>query len=873
MKKITILIILFCLMSGLPSAAQTQICSDRDGHTTDPDNPSDDHRVNLPANLPYNLWSNKDINDPSQPKLDWRTDFFSQYFSVPNTTLPDWCSNIENPFFNDNESVNVDHLYDANPILRDNKPEDGWEMLGFDFGINYHGTVSNISHPYLVLYNKHTGIMRVFYYLTANYNQDYTEAVIKIGFDIADGESDYQSANLNHMEEVAKPLDFYNKHQTEMVPNTVYAGLKTSTKCDEGMWLHADFVMAYDPCVCKYEYQRLKIEFAIVKQANVQLNGDLQSTPVTKTPGSSGSVDVTSAYKTGFKNVSGTVKGAKTSYKNTKEVVTFAYSTISKYSDPDKDLSTLLKLGKTIPYLGAAIGVFNFFVIPEEKDKEAKPVTYNSTVNISGTITDSAYTNPIKIEIPGSDYWAKSNTSNQIGNVPLYDEPMGVISLVNTPTIEFRHANAGVVGSNGDFVPVHSSITQPIVTEYKIVDDLQFALNPSSELEVEEIKMAVVLTYNNQNTKDFEHTLDNGNLNHYPYIPGAKIHHNWLVTPNVRTDFHYSHEGWLKTKNSMGNLELQDEYLLYKVSYGQAPVSCFKDRPFYLISSPELTPTKPKLVLRMNALLKHPVTGRYYKFVHSYIIDEAKFEEKNEEQLFYLVGDLEFEDEEETLLRKMSQILHPVIGPHPSVNYFNSTGNILDFQVFENETIGGQIDAWTGIEIKDNVTILPGTSITAGNYIEIYGENDFGPDVHMQIGSRDPNCLVDPNSFVVSDSSDLHTFCTSLSPTIYDYNPVANKREEIIEKKDVAARSLNFSLYPNPTDDLANISLPELEEGSYTLTVLDLSGMTIFSETRAYTIGGEQTFAIGTADYTSGIYFVTLSQGDLTKTKKLVIAK
>lgn len=78
----------------------------------------------------------------------------------------------------------------------------------------------------------------------------------------------------------------------------------------------------------------------------------------------------------------------------------------------------------------------------------------------------------------------------------------------------------------------------------------------------------------------------------------------------------------------------------------------------------------------------------------------------------------------------------------------------------------------------------------------------------------------------------------------------------------------------NPSDDhKVNISLPKLEEGTYTLTVLDLSGMTIFSETREYGIGGEQTFSVGTSDYTSGIYFVTLSQGDLTKTKKIVIAK
>lgn len=538
-----------------------------------------------------------------------------------------------------------------------------------------------------------------------------------------------------------------------------------------------------------------------------------------------------------------------------------------------------MKLAKGVPYLGAAIGVLNYFVFQEEKDDKPSTtaVSFNATVNVTGSISHTASTNEVLFEVPGSRYdYFKGSSVNQ-GETPMYDEPLGVISLLNTPTVEFSNINSARSRENPDGL---SHITQdfPTVTEYKVVDPLELVINPSSELILEDAKASIVLTYRSTPEKDFENPLTRDQLLNYPYIPGATISQTslfdqavgWRVS-NIGT---YSDDDWQKAISSDANLELQEPNQYYKISYGQSPLSCFHGKSFYLISEERPTfETLPILVIRLNITMRNPTTGRLYKFVQSYEIDKTKLTEIERETQHYDVDVLDsyfFLSEAHHLMSVTTDfILQPYIGSIFS-NYYQS-GNIKDFRFYENETISGFIDAWDGIVIGDNVIIEPGTWITAGRYIQIHPENKFNPEVKMQIGIRDATCLDEPENFVVSDANYLNTWCELSSAGTY--NPVATKRDFITEKGQKEEKEYNFNLYPNPTDNLVNIEVDLIDMATYTIDVLDVSGRAIYNRTASSQEFNNNTWSINTSSFESGIYFVNVRQGAHTMTKQLVITR
>lgn len=245
--KLKIQLLFSCCIAALYSMAQ--VCPDILNNTTNPSNPqhylgndpTQNHYINLRTDL--------------TPKCDWSENDYLWWAPGTQNTPIDNCG-FENPFWTLSNNDNLGGLFNSNPLLRDNRPEDGWELMVFNFGIRIDtDVVTTVSHPYLVLYNKHRGILRVFYYLSEpNFNDDYDLVTLSLEFD-EEGTEYKQSANLNHMEEVARPIDLYRKFQNEERPNKLNNGIAPVINQNwcSAMWIYADFVMAYDPCVCKYD--------------------------------------------------------------------------------------------------------------------------------------------------------------------------------------------------------------------------------------------------------------------------------------------------------------------------------------------------------------------------------------------------------------------------------------------------------------------------------------------------------------------------------------------------------------------------------------------------------------------------------------------
>lgn len=86
----------------LIGVATAQVCDDIPNNTTNPDNPQD-YRGSNPTT---NYYINKDINNPNEPKLDWREVPYS--YHINGTTI---CPAVYNPFFADDNNENIVHLY------------------------------------------------------------------------------------------------------------------------------------------------------------------------------------------------------------------------------------------------------------------------------------------------------------------------------------------------------------------------------------------------------------------------------------------------------------------------------------------------------------------------------------------------------------------------------------------------------------------------------------------------------------------------------------------------------------------------------------------------------------------------------------------
>ena len=74
----------------------------------------------------------------------------------------------------------------------------------------------------------------------------------------------------------------------------------------------------------------------------------------------------------------------------------------------------------------------------------------------------------------------------------------------------------------------------------------------------------------------------------------------------------------------------------------------------------------------------------------------------------------------------------------------------------------------------------------------------------------------------------------------------------------------DFEMYPNPATEMVTIALPD--EGSFTLIVTSMDGKVIMNKSN---ITGNQLIKLD--DFNKGIYIVDIANGQLHKTKKLVV--
>lgn len=120
-------------------------------------------------------------------------------------------------------------------------------------------------------------------------------------------------------------------------------------------------------------------------------------------------------------------------------------------------------------------------------------------------------------------------------------------------------------------------------------------------------------------------------------------------------------------------------------------------------------------------------------------------------------------------------------------------------------------------------------------------------------------------------SSQCYTFRVNRSGTPYRTDGTTDGPEETIEME-VVFENAGFGLYPNPAFSQVTVEVPMETESDVTVSILDQTGKVALQQHNTLAKGDNQlTFDLNSLP--NGVYFVQVRNGEMAKTRKLVVQK
>ncbi|MEJ5266022.1 MAG: T9SS type A sorting domain-containing protein [Bacteroidales bacterium] len=498
--------------------------------TTDPDNPMNTERPELTNHF------------------DWRNRNFKVYHPDGHFNNGVNADSVSNPYYKREEYQKHFNLYPYEISLTPEEekqvlnfhPADGWELLYKNTGIDPQGNLitdrtKNRVGPYIALYNKYTGLLRI---LAAFDGLNVSEAIeVSIKFrQISDLNV---SALFNFYGRTSKPLD----QKTDVVKIAQVSKFSVNRG-----FISADFQMSYDPCNC-YKKSELETTFSLINRANIFLGGRLIgiNTPIDAS-GNSPLLNredfLLAVYKDGFD-----VKGGALIYSEIDKLIQkykapindpFTKAAIDIFKSAISGVATVVDkevLGpfgaivfneafKDLPYykeqekvglglVAAGAKVLSAELFPEYK---VPNISFSEAeMALSGTLIDSLPLNNgncIFYE-PGS----LESASAQWQYYPLYNKPLGLFALLETPIVQ-RSTHV-----------YNYSKGYPVFYRYKFrLNSFKYVFNPNADINLNDTKIYGALVIEGtprvasdnsvRNLQQISYSTDNGKITHItPFVP------------------------------------------------------------------------------------------------------------------------------------------------------------------------------------------------------------------------------------------------------------------------------------------------------------------------------------------------------------------
>jgi hypothetical protein len=499
---------------------------------------------NLP---PLNISTNPDnYQNPEDPtaslKWDWR---LQSWFGYRKGTPTPVYYQINSPFYD----IYNPNLFDLSfQSVKNYDPKNGWELLKKDFGTF---TTPN-DNPYFILYNKYTGLIRLFVLITSNY-QNTKSAMLTLRFYPGAYRT---SGTLSQIGEKSFPLNAFKGNAKISVPNQYLNGGQGSNTF---FWLYGDFNTMYDPCLCK-QTSMLYIESFLFSSWDVTLetNGKAE-TIISSDPNALTQVKNADAeFSFGeLQNITdGISKGIIQLTDASGKLFTYGDKYVSTFNkllpkklvqDKDKEnifkqlsgaIEPLSKIGELLGLPSFLSGIVNSLLGGGSTASTIQFAHTDINLKTTGTLKQETRFGAPTLINAGSD---KGTLTPELR--PVYNNRLGVFNITELPKIEYSvygsltaaktkpaktiydngatQFSSGWVSPNvtnctnnacgttvacppppkqtcGYFPGYRPDVSLPIY-QYKIVSPLKFVINPAANLKLISIKTSLVFQIGKNN--------------------------------------------------------------------------------------------------------------------------------------------------------------------------------------------------------------------------------------------------------------------------------------------------------------------------------------------------------------------------------------
>jgi hypothetical protein len=808
-------------------------------------------------------------------------------------------------------------------------PNNGWELMLFNIG-TYANLTSNLTAeipdiPYIVLYNRYTGIVRVF----ANYGSGYLPSGISFDAVKVTLKMDESSTNKNGLLRLANGID-----QT-LDQNTNITQIVTLAKHPNapGKWFSSDFQITYDPCIC-YFPSDMRINFEFIESQTVELHArgiSIEQDLIT------GNAINTNNFLSDFDYSGNTANGGMIMYKametfvNDYELKLTTYQTELALTNEhnaqvDRNLAviklfkhTVLQGGNSIitdiagmPWFGEVITFANDLVgdtvltkkkiIEETKKQFAKgldqliaknfkkmptptspstPMATFTEMHFQGLLQNATYLGGPIFYTPGTYGTSGTGSPILLSNLkyPIYNDPLGVFALLEQPKLGISKNIADYAYTVSEFPADLSYQTWTKYYQLKLVNDLKYRLNPSLDIKSHSIQVGyeivakrknVNLNYlqaymNLFNDPIYTTNVESSNLNEKKYYP---------LIFNRSTDFTI-----INSIESSFNLnEMDKDTIEYSSLY--LPIDAF---------SP--------LILGIG--LKNEISTPFLSQLDELDLIDLGYEYDFEIKLKMIV-DIEFNTpRSDGSANSLTQIHTFIIKPEditwltsPIVpNLATTSDNIgqypqnmnLSSTNFNGQAVVGcdlvgnayTCQAWNDIVISGDLTTSNGynVSIKAGNQINVLGESNISPEIVLSIAP----VLDYSHPMSEATASYVQSFCQGTlggnAPSYHANIPakslaISDSSEINNYNENHTSFSWNFNLYPNPASINSFVKIDNSHIIVSEISIYDLTGSKI--ETQIFEIE-KNVFELNFTNCSKGLYFVKVSTLEGTQTKQLII--
>lgn len=469
-----------------------------------------------------NLYKNSD-GTPKRIPFDWESCECRYWYARSSTNSA--IIKLPSPFYSGVVSRALSEIKEQG----DYKKANGWELLLHDFGQE-----SNTNDFYFILYNKHTAMMRLFWY-----NQRGAYNVLgsqKASFTLSyNGNKPTCSVAFNDQVLVASDQYLNNNYDGKNDLQTYIVPIEGTGP----YWIVAEFQLGFDSFMKDLGYTNSAIQIQIAGLQSTTVSLQVTGTSTTK------DMDQYMAEKSATSNIPISGKGTKnsastvinkvesyagkaTEYINKADSVRVRVNKVAQgimafiapkaYNNSflDKNVATpMSKLfnltsdkGGFTKVLGVGSKVLSGFTggvdflktvgsvfgvlsgAPDETGPTpTRPTITSYDLKVNGNLELSSPQKILAFKVPGTQI----NTSNGNDNrFTYYDCAVGVMSLDNIPILKRIIYNRTVESikneENGSFV-YYGRLGY---ASHKLVSDLNFSLNEASGLEIVDLKAAIV---------------------------------------------------------------------------------------------------------------------------------------------------------------------------------------------------------------------------------------------------------------------------------------------------------------------------------------------------------------------------------------------